>query len=129
MTAFTENEQLESDYNLFLIDNQGEIALLCHVGWRLLPPTIVKNRENLEKVENYFLSLTNVKEGYTVCPDWGSDSNGTESNDLHSGCLNLFSIPDNLANQDCSTEPSNPTAFSNPLAEQINSKDYFEFSS
>lgn len=69
MTAFTENEQWESDYNLFLIDNQGEIALLCHVGWRLLPPTIAKSKENLEKVEDYFLHLTTSKENYTVCPD------------------------------------------------------------
>ena len=69
MTAFTESEQWDNDYNLFLIDNQGKIALLSHFGWRALPPTIAKSKENLEKLDNYFLQLNNSKEGYSVCPD------------------------------------------------------------
>lgn len=69
MTSFTETEQWENDFNLFFIDKYGKVALLCHVGWRLLPPTIAKSKEDLEKIENYLLSLTYSKEDYSVCPD------------------------------------------------------------
>lgn len=68
MPFFTENEQWDNDYNIFLIDNQNRIALLCHDGFRLLPPTIVKSKENLEKVDNYF-NLHKKIGSYRTCPD------------------------------------------------------------
>jgi hypothetical protein len=69
MTAFTEFDQWENDYELYVIDNRERIGRLCHFGWRLLPPSIAKSKENWEKVADYFLNLPIAKVDYSVCPD------------------------------------------------------------
>lgn len=69
MTVFTKDEQWDNDYDLFVIDNKGKIGRLCHFGERLLPPTIAKSRENLEKVEDHFVNLPDLKSGFIKCPD------------------------------------------------------------
>jgi hypothetical protein len=68
MTAFTEDEQWDSDLDWFAIDRDGKIGHFTSVGWRLLPPSIASSKENLGKIFDYFDQME-IKNGYLVCPN------------------------------------------------------------
>ncbi len=68
MTAFTEDEQWYSDLDCFAVDKNGRIGHFTSVGWRLLPPTIAKNKEDWQTVLDYFKSLPKQQNSYTICP-------------------------------------------------------------
>lgn len=69
MTEFSEAEQWENDHDIYLVDRNGKIGLFCHVGWRLLPPTVARSKENLQKVCDYFENIKSNQQKYDVCPD------------------------------------------------------------
>jgi hypothetical protein len=69
MVAFTENEQKDFDLSWYAIDADGKIAHFLTGGFRLLPPSIAKSKENLEKLDNYFNDLPDLQEAnFVVCP-------------------------------------------------------------
>jgi hypothetical protein len=69
MAAFTKDEQWDHNYEIFLVDKDGRLGRFDHVGWRLLPPTIAKSKEDWERVVAYFDSLETEAENYNICPD------------------------------------------------------------
>lgn len=69
MTAFTEYEQWDHNYEFYLLDKDGRLGRFDHFGWRLLPPTIAKSKENLDKVAHYFKNLHSKQQRFKVCPD------------------------------------------------------------
>src|SRR5690349_15739173 len=74
MTAFTEDEQWDHDYDLFVTDKNEKIGCLSHVGWRLLPPSIAKSKEDWETLRDFFHNLPVNSNEYEICPDF--DING-----------------------------------------------------
>ena len=69
MTPFTKVEQWEHDYDLFMADPDGRIAHFSHFGFRLLPPSIAKSKENWRQLKTFFHSLPLSREDYFICPD------------------------------------------------------------
>lgn len=69
MTAFTQDEQWDHNYELYLIDKDGKLGRFDHVGWRFLPPTIAKSKENWQRITKFFENTNSVEEDYVICPD------------------------------------------------------------
>ncbi|MEZ5427999.1 MAG: hypothetical protein R2747_17135 [Pyrinomonadaceae bacterium] len=69
MTAFTEEEQWDHNYDVFVVDKYGKLGHLSHVGWRLLPPSIGKSKERWQKTRDFFNKIPNKVDSYKICPD------------------------------------------------------------
>lgn len=67
MTAFTKDEQWDHNYDLFIADSSGRIGHLSHVGFRLLPPSIAKSKENWKTLFDYFNNLLVETNNYIIC--------------------------------------------------------------
>jgi hypothetical protein len=83
MTAFTEDEQLDSDLDWYAVDEQGNVGEFLTGGARLLPPSFSSNREISEKLSEYFRNLPFQEGDFTFCPDLEKNMRELKSGEIN----------------------------------------------
>lgn len=68
MTAFTEIEQEAMDLDWFAVDGDGRLGHFTTGAWRYLPASIALNKEDWEKVLDYFEAMPG-DEKVIISPD------------------------------------------------------------
>jgi len=60
----SEEEQRDTDFDWFCVDEHGNIGHFASAGFKSIPPTVSESAEKLRSLEEYFASLDPVPGGH-----------------------------------------------------------------
>ena len=64
-----EEEQLYRDFDWFCVDSEGFIGHFATAGFKMLPASVAKSRENLDLLMHYFAGVAPSRGGHIVDGD------------------------------------------------------------